>query len=156
MTGLHNTDLTATQKIEFSAKALASQGLYGSVTQLSQAYEISRPTIYQVQKTTEEILSQHFNQTQEQLKARTVVVNQVQLERTIIALSIVSPNSIRAIEDILPIIYPGVTRSFGSIQALLVEAQEKARQFNDTADLSSIKAAALDEMYSQNSPVLAE
>ena len=155
MTGLHNTNLTTSQKIEFSAKTLANQGLYGSMTQLSQAYEVSRPTIYQVQKTTEAILSQHFNQTQEQLKARTVVVNQAQLERAIIALSIVSPNSIRAIEDILPIIYPGVTRSFGSIQALLIEAQEKARQFNDTVDLSSIKAAALDEMYSQNSPVLA-
>ena len=155
MTGLHNTDLTTSQKIEFSAKALASQGLYGSVSQLSQEYEISRPTIYQVQKTTETLLSEHFSQTQEQLKAKTVVVDQAQLERTIIAMSIMSPNSIRAIEDILPIIYPGVTRSFGSIQSLLIEAQEKARQFNDTVDLSPIKASALDEMYSQNAPVLA-
>ena len=155
MTGLHNTDLTTSQKIEFSAKALANQGLHGSVTQLSEEYELSRPTIYQVQKTTETLLSEHFNQTQEQLSTKTVLVDQEQLERTIIALSIMSPNSIRAIEDLLPIIYPGVTRSFGSIQSLLIEAQEKARQFNDTVDLSPIKAAALDEMYSQNAPVLA-
>ncbi len=155
MTGLHNTDLTTSQKIEFSAKVLANQGLHGSVTQLSQEYEISRPTIYQVQETAQEVLSQHFSQTQEQLKAKTIVVDQAQLERTIIALSIMSPNSIRAIEDLLPIIYPGVTRSFGSIQSLLIKAQEKARQFNDTVDLSQIKAAALDEMYSQNAPVLA-
>ena len=155
MTGLHNTKLTTPQKIEFSAKALANQGLHGSVTQLSQEYEISRPTIYQVQETAEEVLSQHFSQTQEQLKAKTVVVDQAQLDRAVIALSIMSPNSIRAIEDILPLIYPGVTRSFGSIQALLIEAQGKAGQFNDTVDLSSIKSSALDEMYSQNSPVLA-
>ena len=155
MTGLHNTDLTTSQKIEFSAKALANQGLHGSVTQLSEEYELSRPTIYHVQKTTEELLSEHFNQTQEQLRAKTVLVDQKQLERTIIALSIMSPNSIRAIEDLLPIIYPGVTRSFGSIQSLLIEAQEKARVFNDTVDLSQIKVAALDEMYSQNAPVLA-
>ncbi len=155
MTGLHNTDLTTFQKIEFSSKALANQGLHGSVTQLSQEYEVSRPTIYQVQKTTKALLSEHFSQTQAQLKARTVEVNQAQLERTIIALSIMSPNSIRAIEDIIPIIYPGVTRSFGSIQSLLIDAQEKARLFNDTVDLSPIKAAALDEMYSQNAPVLA-
>jgi len=108
-----------------------------------------------VQKTTEDLLSEHFSQTQEQLKAKTIVVDQAQLERTIIALSIMSPNSIRATEDLLPIIYPGVTRSFGSIQSLLIEAQEKARQFNDTVDLSAIKVAALDEMYSQNAPVLA-
>lgn len=125
------------------------------MTQLSNTYDLSRPTIYQVQKTTQVILSQHFSQTQEQLKARTVVVNQAQLERAIIALSIMSPNSIRAIEDIIPIIYPGVTRSFGSIQALLIDAQEKARQFNEIVDLSSIKVAALDEIYSQNAPVLA-
>lgn len=155
MTGLHNTNLTTPQKIECSAKTLANQGLHGSISQLSQEYELSRPTIYQVQETAQEILSQHFSQTQEQLKVRTVMVDSAQLDRTIVALSIISPNSIRAIEDIIPIIYPGVTRSFGSIQALLIEAQENARQFNDTVNLSAIKSAALDEMYSQNSPVLA-
>jgi hypothetical protein len=56
---------------------------------------------------------------------------------------------------ILPLIYPGVSRSFGSIQALLIDAQEKAEQFNKTVDLTSIKSVALDEMYSQNAPVLA-
>ncbi|MCN4145310.1 MAG: hypothetical protein LC437_09970 [Thiohalomonas sp.] len=66
-----------------------------------------------------------------------------------------APNSIRAIEDLIPIIYPGVTRSFGSIQSLLIEAQEKARQFNNTVDFLLIKVAAVDEMYSQSSPVLA-
>ena len=155
MTGLHNTLLTTSQKIECSAKTLANQGLHGSISQLSQEYKLSRPTIYQVQETAQDILSQYFSQTQEELRTKTVVVDPNQLERTIVALSIISPNSIRAIEDIIPIIYPGVTRSFGSIQALLIEAQEKARQFNDTVNLSSIKSAALDEMYSQNSPVLA-
>ena len=88
------------------------------MTQLSQEYEVSRPTIYRVQENTAEILFQHFSQTQEQLKARIITVDQVQLERTIIALSIMAPNSIRAIEDLLPIIYPGVTRSFGKYSVL--------------------------------------
>ena len=43
----------------------------------------------------------------------------------------------------------------GSIQSLLIEAQEQARQFNNTVDFSSIKVAAVDEMYSQSAPVLA-
>ncbi len=155
MTGLHNTDLTTSQKIEFSAKILASQGSHGAKTQLSQEYEVSRPTLYRVQENTTDILFQHYSQTQEQLKARRITVNQEQLERTIIALSIMTPGSIRAIEDLIPVIYPGVTRSFGSIQSLLIEAQQKAKQFNNTVDFSSIKVAALDEMYSQSSPVLA-
>ncbi|MCN4143700.1 MAG: hypothetical protein LC437_01070 [Thiohalomonas sp.] len=66
-----------------------------------------------------------------------------------------TPNGIRAIEDLIPIIYPGVTRSFGSIQSLPIEAQEKARQFNNTLDFSLIKVAAVDEMYNQSSAVLA-
>ena len=155
MTGLHNTDLTTSQKIEFSAKTLANQGLHGLITQLSQEFKISRPTIYRVQETAEEVLSQHFSQTQEQLKAQKIVVDQAQLDRAIIALHIASPNSIRAIEDLIPVIYPGVTRSFGSIQSLLIEAQEKAKAFNDSVNLSAIKAAAVDEMFSQNNPVLA-
>ncbi|MCN4144512.1 MAG: transposase [Thiohalomonas sp.] len=122
---------------------------------MSQEYGLSRPTLYPVQENTAEILFQHFSQTQEQLKARTITVDQVQLEPTIIALSIMAPNSIRAIEDLIPIIYPGLTRSFGSIQSLLIEGQEKARQFNNTVDFSLIKVAAVDEMYSQSSPVLA-
>ncbi len=155
MTGLHNTDLTTSQKIEFSAKLLANQGLHGAITDLSREYEVSRPTSYQVQETAEELLKEHFKQSQEQLNAIKVIVDQAQLERTIIALHIMSPNSIRAIEDLLPIIYPGLSRSFGYIQSLLIEAQENAQIFNRSVDLSSIKASALDEMYSQNSPVLA-
>ncbi|MCN4144795.1 MAG: transposase [Thiohalomonas sp.] len=38
---------------------------------------------------------------------------------------------------------------------MLIEAQEKARQFNNKVDFSLIKVAAVDEMYSQSSPVLA-
>ncbi|MCN4144078.1 MAG: hypothetical protein LC437_03080, partial [Thiohalomonas sp.] len=138
---MHNTDLTTSQKIEFSAKVLANQGLHASMTQMSQEYGLSHPTLYRVQENTAEILFQHFSQTQEQLKARSITLDQVQLERTIIALSIMAPNSIRAIEDLIPIIYSGVTRSFGSIQSLLIEAQEKARQFNNTVDFSLIKVA---------------
>ncbi|MCN4144831.1 MAG: hypothetical protein LC437_07245, partial [Thiohalomonas sp.] len=152
---MHKTNLTTPQKIEFSAKVLPNQGLHDSVTQMSQEYGLSRPTLYRVHENTAEILFQHFTQTQEQLKARTITVDQVQLERTIIALPIMAPNNIRAIEDLIPIIYPGVIRSFGTIQSLLIEAQEKARQFNNKVDFSLIKVAAVDEMYSQSSPVLA-
>ncbi|MCN4145090.1 MAG: hypothetical protein LC437_08760, partial [Thiohalomonas sp.] len=70
------------------------------MTQMSQEYGLSRPTLYPVQENTAKILFQHFSQTQEQLKARTITVDQVQLERTIIALSIMAPNSIRAIYPI--------------------------------------------------------
>jgi len=52
----------------------------------------------------------------------------------------------------LPIIY-GTGWSFGKIQALLVAAEAKAAEFNGRVDLSRIHHVALDEMFSQGSPV---
>jgi len=155
MTGLHNTNLTTSQKIKFSSKALASQGEYGSISQLSQDYQTSRPTVYKAQETANKLLSTHFDKSQEQLKAKMIIVDEAQLNRAIIAMNIMSPNSLRAMEDLLPIIYPGISRSFGSIQSLLVEAQGKAKRFSDQVDLSAIENSAVDEMFSQGSPVLA-
>ena len=66
-----------------------------------------------------------------------------------------APNSIRAIEDLLPVLYPGVKVSYGKVQQLLVEAEARARSFNAQADLSEIESAALDEMFSQGEAVLA-
>ena len=41
--------------------------------------------------------------------ALTVEVDEAQIRRAIVALTITAPNSIRAIEDMLPLIYPDVT-----------------------------------------------
>ncbi|MCP3883613.1 MAG: hypothetical protein GY701_35205, partial [Sulfitobacter sp.] len=45
--------------------------------------------------------------------------------------------------------------SYGKIQGILAEAEERAALFNATVDLSALKAGALDEMFSQGDPVLA-
>ena len=83
------------------------------------------------------------------------MVDEAQLRRAVLALRVVAPNSIRAIETLIPLIYPGQSVSFGQLQSWLVEAQEKAEQFNHQVDLSGIRAGALDEMFSQGDPVLA-
>jgi hypothetical protein len=65
------------------------------------------------------------------------------------------PHGWRDVEALLPIFYPGLTRSYGTIQGILARADEKAAQLNRQADLSAIHNAALDEMFSQADPVLA-
>jgi len=155
MSGLHRTRLTTSQKVEFSAKAVADKTVYGKVSQLSQQYHLSRPTVYQTQKSIEQLLKTHYSQSESAHQAVTVAVDERQLQRAIIALRVIAPNSIRRIEDLLPIIYPGINPSYGSIQSLLSEAETQAARVNATVDLSSIKHSALDEMYSQGSPVLA-
>ncbi|MGR3318859.1 MAG: hypothetical protein ACUZ8O_10325, partial [Candidatus Anammoxibacter sp.] len=47
------------------------------------------------------------------------------LKRTIVSLSIAGVNSIRSIENNIPIIYPGISCSFGYIQALQIESQTR-------------------------------
>jgi hypothetical protein len=73
----------------------------------------------------------------------------------VVALRVTAPNAIRPIEEWLPISYPGVRVSYGKVQSILVQAEARAKVFNAKAELSPIKASALDEMFSQGNPVLA-
>ena len=59
----------------------------------------------------------------------------------------------RPIEDLVPLLYPGVKVSYGTIQQRLVEAE--GPRFNAQASLGAVKSGALDEMFSQGEPVLA-
>jgi hypothetical protein len=153
MTGLNKTDLPTSHKVQLAASALAGQGLYGAVTDLAATFDVSRPTVYGAAQAAEDVLTQYFEAsvTGEQ----SIVVDERQLARMVIGLRIVAPNSIRAIEDLIPIVYPGVQISYGKIQQILVEAEARAAKFNAGCDLSDIEAGALDEMFSQGKPVLA-
>lgn len=152
MTGLQRTDLTASQKVEFAAKALAQQE-HGAITALGCDFGVSRPTVYAAAQTAEQVLGQHFEQA-----ARggwCIEVDQAQLCRAVVALRVVAPNSIRAIEELIPVLYPGRRLSYGKIQRILIEAAIGAKRFNGQVRLSGITAGALDEMFSQGDPVLA-
>jgi Transposase, Mutator family len=54
----------------------------------------------------------------------------------------------------IPIIYPGVRLSYGKVQSIAAEAEAQAAAFNAKADLSGVRAGALDELFSQGEPVL--
>lgn len=152
MTGLYRTQLTLSQKIQCAAQAVGLQ-VHGVITALSREFGLSRPTVYEVAATAEALLQRHFERPGG--SALTVEVDTAQLVRAIVALRVVAPNSIRSIEELLPILYPGVSLSYGKVQQLVTEAQRQAAQFNRQADLSAIRAGALDELFSQGSPVLA-
>ena len=72
-----------------------------------------------------------------------------------VALRVLAPNAIRPIEDLVPLLYPGVKVSYGTIQQMLVEAEGRAARFNAQVSLGGVEAGALDEMFSQGEPVLA-
>jgi len=65
-----------------------------------------------------------------------------------------APNALRPIEDMIPILYPGVRVSYGKVQGILVQAERNASLLNRQTELSGIGSGALDELFSQGDPVL--
>ncbi len=155
MTGLLRTPLPTPRKSELAASAFTHQGQYGAVTRLAERYEVSRPTVYAAGEEAREALDWYYRQAEQTGLRALVPVDDAQLSRLIVGLRVVGQNSIRAIEDLLPLLYPGVSISYGTVQGILVEAEKRAAVLNQEAELASIRAVALDEMFSQGQPVLA-
>lgn len=154
MTGLHRTPLTTSRKVECAAMVLAGQEVHGTISEIGREFGLSRPTVYDVRDTADEVLREHFENEESAYRTVRVEVDEAQLERAVVALRVAAPNALRPIEDLLPILYPGVRVSYGKIQSVLVQAEAQAAVFNAKADLSPITAGALDEMFSQGDPVM--
>ena len=154
MAMLERTDLTTPEKIELSAAAVARQGEFGAISELADSYGISRHTVYDVQARASAMLAAGVDTDTGDKPLVWVPVDYRQLERAVVALRVVAPNSLRAIEALLPILYPGLSPSYGVVQPIAAEAERRAAQRNVQSDLSGISAAALDEMFSQGDPVL--
>jgi len=155
VTRLSRTDLPTSHKAHLAASAFAGQGMYGTKTALARQYDVSRPTVYAAGETGRAVMEEHFARAEEGDEAIWVRADRAQIVRAIVAMRVVAPDSIRAIEDLLAIVYPGVKPSYGWIQGILVDAEARAAAFNEGVDLTGVKAGALDEMFSQGDPVLA-
>ena len=155
MTGLHRTELSTPLKAQLAASAFALQGHHGAVSALAADFDVSRPTVYAASCVGETVLVDHFAREEAGADGVWIFVDRAQLERSIVGLRSVAPVSLRDIEELIPIIYPKVTRSFGWIQSVCAEAERRAHRHNQSVDLSPIDAAALDELFSQRQPVLA-
>jgi hypothetical protein len=159
MNALSRTELPAPVKAHLAAAAISGQGRHGALSALAEQFDVSRPTVYSVGSEAREVLEGHFNSASAPdvsgWKPVQVCVDFAQLVRAVIALRASAPNSIRIIEELLPVIYPGVRLGYGSVQGITADAEARAAVVNAGADLSAIKNAAPDEMFSQGDPVLA-
>ena len=79
--------------------------------------------MYAVGSAAQSVLRSHFETPLLGGAGGTVRVDDAQLRRAVVALRVVAPNAIRPIEDLLPLLYPGVKVSYGTIQQMLVEAE---------------------------------
>ena len=154
MSILNRTALTSSDKFNLLSKTIGCQP-HGDISSFADEYGISRKTLYHARGVATQALQSLVSNAEQPDVITTVGVDAVQLRRTIVALACTAPNSIRAIEEQLPLIYPGCRVSYGYIQGVIIEAQQNASQFNLGVCLSKIRNIAIDEMFSQGKPVLA-
>jgi hypothetical protein len=159
MIELSRIDLPTSRKVQLAASALGQQGQHGSATALARSFGVARGTVYSARKAAREALTTHFDN--DELIGRSnlsaplsIVVHDAQIRRTVAALRVLLPGTLRPIKEVLSIIYPGLHLSYGTIQAMACDAERRAAEFNAGADLSEIATGALDELFSQGRPVL--
>ena len=151
---LDRTPLEPSDKLHLLVKTLSCQA-HGKITSIANDFSISRKAVYAARDAIQTALHALVYDKAGPDCTVTIAVDKSQLRRTIVALSITSANSIRAIQEQIPIIYPGCSVSFGYIQGVIIEAKEQAALFNKTIALDNTESIAIDEMFSQGDPVLA-
>ncbi len=147
------TTLPPTTACDIAIAALARQGQYGVVTNLANEHEISRQKVYELRNQARAVVEGDFaHEADASPGTLSLTVTDEDIKRTVIALRVVTPSSIRDEVALLPIIYR-TGWSFGKIQAILADAARRADVFLSAVDLAVIKHIALDEMFSQGLPV---
>ena len=147
--------LPPSSSLVLALSALQRQGEYGAVTDLAGEHGVSRHAVYSLRDRARAALEDEFiAPDRAPVGSFQLTVTEADIARTVIALRVVTPASIRDEVAMLPIIY-GTGWSFGKIQGVLVEAGRRAAELSASQDLSSIECAALDEMFSQGRPVFA-
>ena len=152
MTQPHST-LSSSSAVSLALSALSVQGRYGAVTRLAEEHEVSRQGVYRIRERALGALEGEFSEGAAEPAGPPLWVDEAHIRRAVVALRVGTPASIRDIEDVLPEVL-GVHWSYGKIHGVIEEAQQLAATRLAEVDLSSIQNVALDEMFSQGSPVL--
>lgn len=150
-----STPLHPSSAVQLAARALATQGAYGTVTDLAREHGLRRQQIYELRERGRAALQAEFSDSDLGTGTKcTLDVTEAHMERAAIALRVVTPASVRDIVEVLPMLF-GTGWSYGKVWNVLAEAERSAAELLRQVDLSDIENVALDEMFSQGRPVLA-
>jgi len=143
--------LPPTSLADIAILALSGQGAYGTVAQIAREHALTRQSVYRLRDAGHQALLDTFSS--ETPASWNPDVPEATLKRSIVGLYTIAPCSIDDIVDLLPILFPGTTRSHGYIFNVLQEAQQNAAALLDNIDLSAIDAVAIDEMFWHQTPI---
>ena len=101
---LDRTPLDPSDKLHLLVKTLSCQA-HGAITLLANDFSISRKSVYKARDAILNAINELASEQTEPHNITCVGVDKLQIRRAIVALAITSANSIRAIEEQIPINY---------------------------------------------------
>jgi hypothetical protein len=125
-----------------------------SITQLAEDYEVSRKFVYQQAHKAEQALDEAFATTAKDDEVLFYLpVTKRWLRCLILSLLLICRSSYRGVVELLRDLF-GFKISTGQVHTIARTAMERARPFNEKADLSKVGIGAHDEMFHHRLPVL--
>lgn len=138
-------------------RGLALEALTESetVSQLARQHEVSRKFVYQQAAKAEEALDEAFLSAQHSDDEALfhLPVSKAWLRQLVLGLTLICHSSIRGVGELLRDVFD-YPISVGTVHAILVDAVEQARSYNNRQDLSGIRIGAHDEIFQSGRPVL--
>lgn len=138
-------------------RGLALEALAGSetISQLARQHQISRKFVYQQAAKAEESLDEvfRFAPHSEDEAIFHLPVSKDWLRQLVLGLTLICHSSIRGVTELLCDVFD-YPISVGTVHAILVEAVEQARSYNNCQDLCGVRIGAHDEIFQNGQPVL--
>jgi len=137
-------------------QGIAVEALAGTqtITRLAQEHEVSRKFVRQQADKAEQALDEAFANTEPNDEVLFhLAVSKRWLRAFVLAQLLIGRSSYRGVQELLRDLF-NVKISLGQIHNLARLAMERARPFNEKADLGNVRIGAHDEMFQRRVPVL--
>ncbi len=139
------------QRQQIAVKVLSQQE---PITEIAKEKQVSRKFVYQQKAIAQQALDKAFEKKEpEEEVLYSLPITHSWIFQFILALILICHCSYRGVKEILRDLFD-YSISIGTIHNRFRAAVEKAREINQTQDLSSIGVALLDELFHANQPVL--
>jgi hypothetical protein len=146
--------MTAQQRIDLALRSLDERCC---VSRLAQQHLVSRKFVYQQQHKAQDALQQAFDLHSPHDAPEVLFrlpVTRHWLRQFVLVAILVGHSSLRGCQEMLDCLFD-LPASLGWVHAVVKDAVAKAVCLNESADLSPVEIAALDEIFQSGSPVLA-
>jgi hypothetical protein len=143
--------LTPSQRRQIALDALAGQ----SISALANQYQVSRKFVYQQLQIAHDALERAFTPPADEQESVlfTVAITRSRLCQIVLALVLTCHSSLRGVVEFLAAVFD-YPLSLGSVFNIVRSAVARARQINDSQDLSAVRIGADDEIFQGGKPVL--